>query len=92
MANLSITIGPLSRSRTADDARATEVVTQYAAAIGATGTAAQRLDAVLLSLERHMREVAKRHRRNVAQAEANAALAAELAELYWGEPEPSGGV
>jgi hypothetical protein len=54
VASLTITIGALTGTLTATDAKATEVVGNYADAIGATGTNQERLQAVLRELAQHM--------------------------------------
>jgi hypothetical protein len=83
MASLAITIGALSRSKSATDAKATALVNDYANSIGATGTNAQRADLVLEALVRHMQEQARRHRRNTQTVTALAAIESELNGLAW---------
>ncbi len=83
MASLAITIGALSRSKSATDAKATALVNDYADSIGATGTNAQRADAVLDALVRHMQEQARRYRRNAQTMSALATIESELNGLVW---------
>jgi hypothetical protein len=83
MASLTITVGALNASVAATDQKATALLEQYAASIGATGTAQQRLNAVVASLASHMRDNGVRHRHNVATAEAAAAIQAEIDALTW---------
>lgn len=83
MASLTITIATLSTTVTATNAKAQAVVGGYADAIGASGTDQQRLDLVGEALARHMQEQAQQHRRLSAQADAAAAVEAEVAALTW---------
>jgi hypothetical protein len=83
MASLTIQIAALSRSKNATDAKATALVNDYADSIGATGTGAQRADAVLDALVRHMQEQARRHRRNAQTMSALATIESELNGLVW---------
>jgi phage-related tail protein len=83
MASLSITTGPLTRSKSAADAKANALLADYADSLGATGTNAQRIDAVLVGLVRHMQEQARRHRRNTQTVTALAAIESELNGLAW---------
>jgi hypothetical protein len=83
MASLTITIGALSRSKSADDTKATNLLNEYASAIGAQGTNAQKADAVLVGLVRHMQEVAQRSRNNEQTTAALAAIKAEIDALKW---------
>jgi hypothetical protein len=83
MANLTITIGALNASVSADNAKASALLSQYAEAIGAHGTNQQRADAVVQSLVRHMQHEARRHRSNQAQAEGIAAAQQEIDGLGW---------
>ena len=83
MANLTLTIGALSASVTADNAKASSLLTQYAAAIGAEGTNQEKADAVVRALVKHMQEQARRQRSNTATVEALAEIEAEIAVLVW---------
>lgn len=83
MANLTISIGALTAQINADNAKAQEVVSLYADAIGATGTNQQRLQTVVQGLARHMRETAQRQRRNADTAAALAAAEAAVQAVDW---------
>lgn len=83
MASLTLTIGALSASISADNTKASNLLTQYATAIGASGTNQQKADAVVLALVRHMQEEARRIRGNTAMAEAVTAIETELGGLTW---------
>lgn len=83
MATLAITVGPLTSTVTADNAKATALFTQYAAAIGATGTNQQKLDAIIRGLVEHMKQTARRQRYNQATVDAAAAIQAEIDGLAW---------
>lgn len=83
MASLTIEIGQLTASVVADNTKATNLLTQYAAAIGASGTNQQKADAVVLALVRHMQAEARRHRNNTATAEAMAVIQEEISGLAW---------
>jgi membrane-bound ClpP family serine protease len=85
MASLTIAIGAFSRSKTGnDDTKATNLFNDFAASIGATGTNAQRADAVLNALVVYMQEQAQRHRRNTQTVTALAQIQSELDALTWG--------
>jgi hypothetical protein len=88
MASLTLTIGTLTVAVSETNTRATAMLQAYADSIGASGTNQQKAEKVLLSLVRHMREQAHRHRRNAAASAANESLATELGDLYWGEAPP----
>jgi hypothetical protein len=83
MASLVLTIGQITGSVTAADAKAAALLNQYADAIGATGTNAQKADAVVRALVRHMQDQAQRQRGNTLRAEAIAAAQTELDGLTW---------
>lgn len=83
MASLTLTIGPISGTISANNAKATNIVTQYAAAIGAEGTDVQKLNAVVLELARHMQHVGQRQRQNTARVEAMATIQAEIDGMTW---------
>lgn len=83
MASLTITTNLGTRSKNATDAKANALLNDYAAAIGASGTIGQRMDAVLDALVRHMQEQARRHRSNQETAAALAAIQAEVDALTW---------
>ena len=83
MASLTMTIGQLTATVNASDAKATALVAQYAAAIGATGTQQQRANAVMQALVRHMQQQAQQQRVIVAQAEAIATAQAEIDGMTW---------
>ena len=79
MADLTITIGPVTSTVTASNANAQAVLTKYIGAYyGPTdGTAQEQLDWVVAKLRTHIVEVAQDHNRAlkmadaVAEAEAN---------------------
>lgn len=83
MASLTLTIGPISGTISANNTKAANIVTQYAAAIGAEGTDTQKLNAVVLELARHMQNVGQRQRLNAAKVEAMATIQAEIDALKW---------
>jgi hypothetical protein len=83
MASLTITTNLGSRSKNAGDAKANALLGDYAAAIGASGTIGQRMDAVLDGLVRHMQERAQQYRRNQQTVAALAAIQAEVDALTW---------
>ena len=83
MASLTLTIGAITGSVTATDAKASALVNQYADAIGATGTNTQRANAVVRALVRHMQDQAQRQRANVLKEEAIVAAQTELDGLTW---------
>lgn len=83
MASLTLTIGQLTATVNASDAKAAALVTQYAAAIGATGTQQQRANAVVQALVRHMQQQAQQQRVNVAQAQALVDAQPDLDGLTW---------
>lgn len=83
MASLVLTIGALTATVSADNAKAANLLSAYADAIGATGTNQQKADAVLVALAQHMRQEAHRHRNNVTVAQAMADLVTELASVEW---------
>jgi hypothetical protein len=83
MASLTMTIGALSSTVSADNTKATNLVTQYAAAIGAVGTNQQKLDAVVLALVKHMQREARLKRYNTATTDAAAAIQTEIDGLTW---------
>lgn len=83
MASLTLTIGALSASKSASNAKASALTEEYADALGATGTNQERLDAVVLGLVRHMQQQAQAYRARAAQTEAMTAAAAEIAGLLW---------
>lgn len=73
----------MTGSISANNTKASNLLTQYAAAIGAEGTNQQKADAVVLSLVRHMQQQAQRHRSNEAAGEAIATAQAEIDALTW---------
>lgn len=83
MASLTLTIGTLTATYTATNAKAQNVLLRYAAAIGADGTNQEKADAVVNALVRHMIEEGKRDHRNAAMATAAATVQAEIDELTW---------
>ena len=83
MASLTMTIGPLTATVSADNTKAANLLNAYADAVGATGTNQQKADTVLASLVQHMRQEAHRHRNNVVIEQAMTDLQGELAELEW---------
>lgn len=83
MASLVLTIGALSASISADNSKASNLLTQYANAIGATGTNQQKADAVVLALVRHMQQEAQRQRYNQGVGDAVAELQTEIDGLVW---------
>lgn len=83
MASLTLTIGALSASVSADNTKASNLLNAYADAIGANGTNQQRANAVVAALVRHMRDQAHRQRTNEITSQAVADIAAELAVLAW---------
>ena len=84
MAELTITIGPVTATISESNARANKMLTAYSEAIGASGTSSERARQVLQSLVYHMAEVNRRYRTNQVQMVAAAALQEELNDLYWG--------
>lgn len=89
MASLVLTIGPFSGSVSTTNAKASAIVTQYAEAIGASGTDEQKLDQVVLALAKHMQEQGRSHRKVALRVEALVAAQAEMDALWWDAPEPS---
>lgn len=85
MASLILTIGQLTATVTANNAKASALLEQYAASLGATGTNQQKADAVVRGLVQHMREQAQRQRANVAQIEAMATIQTEMDALDWSD-------
>jgi len=83
MATLTLTIGALTATVSADNTKASNLLNAYAKAIGATGTNQQKANAVIASLVQHMREQAHRERKNEATGEAITGIATELATLTW---------
>jgi hypothetical protein len=83
MASLTLTIGALTASVSADNTKASNLLNAYADAIGATGTNQQKADAVIASLARHMRELAHMRRKNEATVQTLAGIANELSALSW---------
>lgn len=83
MAQISITVGPLTVSRSAPDAKALAVLNNYAAAIGATGTNRERGEAILDALISYIQDVAREQRRRQAQADGIAAAQDEIDSLGW---------
>lgn len=83
MASLTLTIGTLTSTISADNQKAATLVSRYADAIGATGTSQQRLDTVLAEVVRHMQFEARRHHENAAKAAVFAAITSELQALTW---------
>lgn len=83
MASITIEVGSLTATINTTDAKANAVVTQYAAAIGATGTNQQKLNTVVQALVRHMQDQGRGHRAVTAQAEAMAAAQVEIDALKW---------
>lgn len=76
--SISISTGALTRSRTyQDDAKAQTVLNLAADHLGATGTPAQRLDAVLDDLVQYLIECARQQHR----AAAGIAAAAEAGQI-----------
>jgi hypothetical protein len=91
MATLTITIGPISGTVTTTNAKATAIVTQYAAAIGAVGTDEQKLNQVVLALAKHMQQQGRQHRKVKLHTDALAAAQAEMDALWWDQPEAGPG-
>lgn len=85
MATLTLAIGSLTATVSATNTKATNLLTAYAAAIGASGTNQEKADAVVAALVTHMRQEAHRHRNNAVVAQAMTDLADELADLEWSE-------
>jgi ABC-type transporter Mla subunit MlaD len=83
MASLTLTIGALDENISADNAKASDVLTKYAAAIGATGTNAEKAQAVLRALVQHMVQEGRRHHSNTAMSAAAAAVQGEVNALTW---------
>lgn len=85
MAQLTITIGQLVASVSANNTKASNLLSAYADAIGATGTNQEKAKAVLTSLVDHMHQEAQRHASNVAVTTALADVSATLTESKWEE-------
>jgi hypothetical protein len=83
MASLTLTIGALDENISADNAKASDVLTKYAAAIGASGTNAEKAQAVLRSLVLHMVQEGRRHHSNTAMSNAAAAVQTEVDAIAW---------
>jgi hypothetical protein len=83
MASLTLTIGALTASVSADNTKAPNLLNAYADAIGATGTNQQKANTVVESLVRHMREHAHMVRKNEVTVQAIASIASELSALSW---------
>ncbi len=77
MARLLIEIGALSSEVTAANAKATVVLTNYAAHIGVTGTNQQKLDAIVADLKGILTNISVSQAAETASA---AAIAAEQAD------------
>lgn len=89
MASITISIGGLSSSIPASDAKANVLVTQYGAAIGASGSNQAKLDAVVRALVRHMQQQAAQHVSVTAQTSAAATAKAEVDALWWDVASPA---
>ena len=85
MASLTLTVGALTATVSASNTKAANLLTQYADAIGASGTNQDKADAVVVALGRHMTEVAQRQRTNAAKSEALVNLQAEIDALAWAD-------
>jgi hypothetical protein len=76
MANLVISVGPVTSTRTASNTKAAEVLNLVVVAIGGpiAGTDQEKLDSVTAYLTQHLREVARGHnsRQILAQAHTDA--------------------
>lgn len=83
MASLTLTIGQLTATVSANNTKASNLLNAYADAIGATGTNQEKADAVVRALVQHMREQAHRQRHNEATIQAITDIANELAALSW---------
>lgn len=83
MASLTLTIGTLTASVSANNTKASNLLNAFADAIGATGTNQQKADAALAALVLHMQEQAKRQRTNTIMAQAAATAQAEIDALNW---------
>ena len=83
MASLTLTIGALTATVSAGNAKASDILTQYAASIGASGTNQEKAYAVVRSLVRHMQQQGQRHRSNEAAAAAIATAQTEIDALVW---------
>lgn len=82
MADLSLKVGALTRTLTAPDAPATEILALYLSATGGpeSGTNAEKFDWVLQRLRDHMVGVAQSEKRNQALRTADAGVA----PIVWG--------
>ena len=80
MANLTLSVGPVSTTKTVDTTKALVVIDGYIAAYdGPTGgTNQQKVDWLLIDLMRHIREVEFGHRRQTAIEDAAATEEAVL--------------
>lgn len=83
MASLTLTIGQLTATVTADNTKAVTVLEAFADAIGATGTNQERANAVVRALARHMVQQGQARRGNQAQEDAMAAAQAEIDGISW---------
>ena len=84
MASLTITIGALTATVSADNTKASNLLNAYANAIGATGTNQQKANQVVRALVDHMRYEAHRQRSNETITTAISGIQGELGELSWG--------
>lgn len=81
----------MTSSISATDAKANALVTQFAAALGASGTNQAKLDQVVRALVRHMQAQAVQQRTITAQVDAAATAKAEIDALWWDVAPPPPG-
>lgn len=80
MATITVSIGTVTATVQANNARAAAVAGAYADSLGAEGTDQERLQAVVNDLARYMLDVSRQQR---MQAARQAAAVAANADLKW---------
>lgn len=83
MASLTIKIALLESTVSADNTKASNLLAQYAASLGAEGTNQEKMDAVVRGLVEHMKQQGRRHRHNQAATDTAATIKTELDALSW---------